>query len=117
RDDQFAGPAVGYVVLLAKLVQPTVAFHAEPGFGRPRRVINSGVDYFAVTAAGLDAKAFVALQDQNFEAPFSQLRGTGEAHHPPPNDNDIAHRTPMTRPFTGEVPADSNRSLSSFKFE
>src|SRR5690606_12127669 len=66
-DDELAAARVGYAVGCAVVVQGLAALDAQPGLERAARVVETGVDDFAVARAGGGADGGFGFQRQGFQ--------------------------------------------------
>ena len=59
--DQLSTPNVRNLVRFAEAVQLLAPFHTQPRFERSWRVVDAGVNDTAVVGAGLESRAWMAL--------------------------------------------------------
>ena len=79
--DQLAAALVADAALRAVVVQHLPALHAQPRLQRTLRVVNAGVNHFAVAGAGAGAKGVGGFQHQHFAPSQRQRARHGQAHH------------------------------------
>src|SRR5712671_4455656 len=87
RDDQLAAVAMRDAVVAAILIKRALAADAHPRHQAPRRIIDAGVDHFAVARRRYGADALRRLQDDYLAARLRQPPRDGETDHPR-TDND-----------------------------
>jgi len=64
-DDQLAATSMGHAVAVAEIVELATPGHAQPALERALRVVDAGVDDFAVARAGGGAKGSLGFQYQH----------------------------------------------------
>ena len=74
------------ILVATILVERLLAFDAESGFQRTRRIVDTGVNDLGVPAAGLGADSISRLDDDHFAT--SQCQGPG---HREPDDAGTDH--------------------------
>jgi hypothetical protein len=78
-DNQLAAAAVGDAALLAVSVQQRPAFHTQECLRRAGRIVDAGVDDFAVARTGFGADRARRLKDNDLAAGERQRPCTGQA--------------------------------------
>ena len=73
RDDEFSNPVVRDPVVRAILVKRLLAVNAQPGFQAVLRVIDSGVDDFAIARTRFRADGVLTFQDDHFTPAHRQF--------------------------------------------
>ena len=68
RDDELSAATVGDAVRRAVRVELLASGDAQPGLQRPRRVVEPGMDHFAVARTGAGADSVLALDDERLQA-------------------------------------------------
>ena len=101
RDDELAAAPVADAARFAVRIEQAPAGDAEPRLQRRRRVVEAGVDDFAVARAGAVADAGCRLEHDRLAAAQRQLARDREADRAGPDDDgiDAVHRSaPARRP-------------------
>ena len=71
---------MGDAVALTKGIKKVTAPNAEPGFQRIFRVVNAGMDHFAIAGAGLHPDLRILFQDHDLMPGLGQCARDGQAH-------------------------------------
>ena len=108
-DDELAAGPVGHLVGAAEFVEQFPPPQAQGRLMGAARVVEAGVDDFAVAGAGLLAESGVLFHHHRVDAAPRQFPGAGQAHHPGADHHRSRPFRHRPLPVTGS--ADSSRGL------
>ena len=103
RHEQLAASLVGNAERLAERVQHRLAVDAEPGLHEPRRIIDAGMDDFAVARADSRADPALALDDDHLAPGAREGPRHGKPDHPSADDETLDRFHPLPLCSAGSV--------------
>ena len=81
RHQELAASLVRYAELLAERVQHRLAVDAEPRFDEPRRIVDAGMDDFAVARTDAPADPAIGFDDDHLAPSASERPRDGKTDH------------------------------------
>jgi hypothetical protein len=73
-------------MLVTELVKQAFAFHAKLSLERILGIVDAGVNYFAISAAGLQSKSAVLFKDENLFLSLCDFTSRSQTDHSSAND-------------------------------